>query len=78
MQTASRPPLRRIMAIDQMIRSGEYPNATTAARQLEVHPRTIHRDLEFLRDSLRMPLEFSRATTATITRSKPVSCPSIV
>ena len=61
MQTASRPPLRRIAAIDQMIRSGEYPNATTVARKLEVHPRTIHRDLDFLRDSLRMSLKFSRA-----------------
>jgi proteasome accessory factor B len=25
---------------------------------LEVHPRTIHRDLEFLRDSLKAPLAF--------------------
>ena len=37
MQTASRPPLRRLAALDHMIRSGKYPNASTAARQLEVH-----------------------------------------
>jgi predicted DNA-binding transcriptional regulator YafY len=43
-----------------MIRAGRFPNATRAAGELEVHPRTVHRDLEFLRDSLHAPLEFSR------------------
>jgi predicted DNA-binding transcriptional regulator YafY len=28
------------------------------AAELDVHPRTIHRDLEFLRDSLGAPLEY--------------------
>jgi predicted DNA-binding transcriptional regulator YafY len=58
METASRPPLRRLMALDRMIRSGAFPNARTAAEDLEVHSRTIHRDLDFLRDSWGAPLEF--------------------
>jgi predicted DNA-binding transcriptional regulator YafY len=58
MQTASRPPLRRLAALDRMIRSGAHPNARTAAAELEVHPRTIHRDLDFLRDSWGAPLEY--------------------
>lgn len=60
MRTASRPPLRRLAAIDRLIRDGRYPNARTAAVELEVHPRTIHRDLEFLQDSLSAPPAFCR------------------
>src|SRR5208282_4083201 len=59
MKTASRPPLRRLKALDEMLRAGTYPNARSAGRKLEVHPRTVHRDLEFLRDSLGAPLAFS-------------------
>jgi predicted DNA-binding transcriptional regulator YafY len=59
MKVASRPSLRRILALDRMIRAGRYPNASVAAKVLEVNPRTVHRDLEFLRDSWGAPLEFS-------------------
>jgi predicted DNA-binding transcriptional regulator YafY len=58
MKLAARPPLRRLMAFDRMLRDGLFPNATIAAAELEVHPRTIARDLVFLRDSLGAPLEF--------------------
>jgi predicted DNA-binding transcriptional regulator YafY len=58
MKVASRPPLRRIVVLDRLIRAGRYPNAKTVARELEVHQRTVYRDLEFLRDSLGAPLEF--------------------
>lgn len=46
------------MALDRMIRSGDYPNARTVACELEVDPRTVHRDLAFLRDSWGAPLEY--------------------
>jgi len=59
MKVASRPPLRRLALIDRLIRSGQHPNASSIARELEVNPRTVHRDLEFLRDSWGAPLEFS-------------------
>jgi proteasome accessory factor B len=55
---ASRPPLARILAIDQSVRAGDWPNARTLARQLEVSPRTIRRDITYLRDQLRAPIEF--------------------
>src|SRR5436305_13295802 len=61
MKIATRPSLRRLLALDRMLREERYPNAPTAAAALEVHPHTIHRDLEFLRDSWGAPLEFSRA-----------------
>ena len=58
METAARPPVRRLRVLDHLIRAGDYPNARTAAATLEAHARTIHRDLEFLRDSLHAPLAF--------------------
>lgn len=60
MRLTSRPPLRRIVAIDRAIRRGEFPNARTLAEELEVAPRTVQRDLEFMRDSLCAPLVFVR------------------
>jgi predicted DNA-binding transcriptional regulator YafY len=58
MRLASRPPLARILAIDQAIRAGAWPNARTLALQLEVKTRTIRRDLAYMRYQLGAPLEF--------------------
>jgi proteasome accessory factor B len=54
----SRPPLERMLKIHQAIQSGRYPNASTLARELEVCTKSIHRDLEFMRDRLQLPLEY--------------------
>jgi len=75
MRTAARPPLRRLAALDQMIRDGRFPNATRAAGELKVHPRTVHRDIEFLRDSLRAPLEYSRQMNGYFYREKDYALP---
>src|SRR5262245_8629434 len=58
MHSSSRPLLARLAAIDQAIRAGHWPNASTLARTLEVSPRTIQRDLTFLRDRLAAPIAF--------------------
>ena len=54
----SRPPLERMLRIHQAIRSGSHPNATRLAVDLEVSTKSIHRDLEFMRDRLELPVEF--------------------
>jgi predicted DNA-binding transcriptional regulator YafY len=61
MNLASRPPLWRIAEIDRLVRLGEHPNAGSLARELEVCRRTVQRDLEFLRDRMKAPLEFVAA-----------------
>ena len=48
----------RLIEIDQMIRSGSYPNATTLRKRFEVSRATIMRDIEFLRDRYNAPLEY--------------------
>jgi proteasome accessory factor B len=54
----SRPPLERMLRIHQSLSSGNFPNASTLAREIEVATKTIHRDIEFMRDRLNLPVEF--------------------
>jgi len=54
----SRPPLERMLRIHQEVQAGRFPNASTLAQLLEVSPKTIQRDLEFMRDRLGLPLEY--------------------
>jgi predicted DNA-binding transcriptional regulator YafY len=54
----SRPPLERMLRIHQAFQSGGFPNASTLAREIEVATKTIHRDIQFMRDRLGLPIEF--------------------
>lgn len=54
----ARPPLERMMRIHQAIQAGKYPNATTLAREIEVTTKTIHRDIDFMRDRMNLPIEY--------------------
>lgn len=54
----SRPPLERMLRIHQAVSSGQFPNASTLAHEIEVATKTIHRDIEFMRDRLHLPIEF--------------------
>ncbi|HTL54796.1 MAG TPA: WYL domain-containing protein [Candidatus Limnocylindrales bacterium] len=56
----ARPPLERMLRIHQAIQSGAFPNASVLAADLEVSSKSVHRDLEFMRDRLQLPLEFDR------------------
>lgn len=48
----------RLLLIDKAVRSGKYPNANKLAAIAEVNPRTIQRDIEYMRDMYRAPLEY--------------------
>jgi predicted DNA-binding transcriptional regulator YafY len=54
----ARPPMERMLRIHQAVQTGRHPNATQLARELEVSTKSIHRDLEFMRDRLELPLEY--------------------
>src|SRR5437899_7778632 len=56
----TRPPLERMLRIHQSIQAGAYPTAGRLAEELEVSAKSIHRDLEFMRDRLQLPLDFDR------------------
>jgi predicted DNA-binding transcriptional regulator YafY len=57
----SRPPVERMLRIHQSIISGKFPNATLLAQQLEVSTKSIHRDIEFMRDRMQLPIEYDGA-----------------
>lgn len=54
----SRPPLERMLRIHQALQSGRFPNASSLAREIEVAAKTIHRDIEFMRDRMNLPIKF--------------------
>jgi predicted DNA-binding transcriptional regulator YafY len=47
-----------MLQIHRAIQAGGYPNASTLAVELEVSTKSIHRDLEFMRDRLGLPLAY--------------------
>ncbi len=49
---------RRLQLIDLAVRQGKYPNCATLSEELEVSPKTIQRDIDFLRDQRNVPLEY--------------------
>ncbi len=55
---SSRPPLERMLKIHQAIQSGKFPNASTLAKEIEVSTKSIHRDLEFMRDRMALPIQY--------------------
>jgi len=48
-----------MLRIHQAILAGRFPNATRLAAEIEVASKTIHRDIEFMRDRLNLPIEFN-------------------
>lgn len=48
----------RLLALDEAIRAGRYPNCTSFAREWEVSSKTVQRDVEFLRDARGAPIEY--------------------
>jgi proteasome accessory factor B len=57
----SRPPLERMLRIHQALQSGKFPNASSLAAEIEVTSKTIHRDIEFMRDRMNLPIQFNAA-----------------
>jgi predicted DNA-binding transcriptional regulator YafY len=58
-KTLPRAVLARIYFIDGQIASGKYPNVNDLAREYEVGTATIYRDIEYMRDMLGAPIEYS-------------------
>lgn len=60
---STRPPLERFWQIEHILRSGrtesgDPPNCAAIARELDVNPKTIQRDLDFMRDRFSAPIEY--------------------
>src|SRR2546430_290753 len=56
--TDTQPQLTRLHGLVQRIQRGDYPTQKILAAEWEKTPRTIQRDLDFIRDVWRLPLEY--------------------
>lgn len=56
-----RPPLDRMLRIHQELQAARFPNASSLGYEMEISTKTIHRDLEFMRDRLGLPIEWDSA-----------------
>jgi proteasome accessory factor B len=74
---SSRPPLERMLRIHQALQAGGFPNASTLARAAEVSTKTIHRDIEFMRDRLNLPVEFEAGRHGYFYRGEVSSFPNM-
>lgn len=72
-----KPQYMRFLHIDEAIRSGSYPNCNTLAQEFEVSPRTIARDMEYLRDMLDAPVEYDESRKGYYYSETNYSLPSI-
>jgi proteasome accessory factor B len=65
MKAGGRPQYYRIRRLVQMVResaeTGYLPNSSDFMKEFEVSRRTVARDLDFLRDEERAPLEYDDA-----------------
>lgn len=50
----------RFLWFDDQVRRGRHPNASGLARKYEISSKTAQRDIEFMRDRLRAPLEYDK------------------
>ena len=54
----SRPPYARMSYIHDQLQSDRNPNCSSLAAIFEVDRKTIQRDIDFMRDQLRLPIEY--------------------
>jgi len=54
----TRRPLHRIYEIHTWVKAGRYPNCQWLAAELEMTPKTLQRDINFMRDELNLPLVY--------------------
>ncbi|MBZ0185856.1 MAG: WYL domain-containing protein [Candidatus Obscuribacterales bacterium] len=52
--------LERLIAMEEEIRRGRYPNVDTFCRMFEIQPRTVYADIRELKERLGLEIEFDR------------------
>jgi predicted DNA-binding transcriptional regulator YafY len=54
----SRPPLERMMRLHAALKARRFPNCQKIGAELEVSPKTIQRDIDFMRYRLGLPIDY--------------------
>lgn len=66
-----------MLRIHQALQAGQYPNATTLSREIEVVTKTIRRDIAFMRDRMGLPIQFDSLRNGYYFTSEVGSFPSL-
>ena len=72
----SRPPVVRMYLLDEQLRKNLYPNCASLAAYFEVHRKTIQRDVDYMRDMLKAPIEYDKKKKGFFYRENWVFLPS--
>jgi predicted DNA-binding transcriptional regulator YafY len=56
----SRPPLARMLRLHEWLMANRYPNCRKIAREFEVSAKTVQRDVNFMRDQMRLPIDYDK------------------
>ena len=62
--------------LDEQLRNNLYPNCSSLAAYFEVHPKTIQRDVDYMRDLLEAPIEYDKKKKGFFYRRNWVFLPS--
>ena len=54
----ARTPLQRMLRIHHLLQAETYPNSTLLSAKLECCVRTLRRDIEFMRETLNLPVAY--------------------
>jgi predicted DNA-binding transcriptional regulator YafY len=54
----TRPAMYRMKEIDDALKKETYPNSRVLAGRMEISPRTVQRDIEYMRDVLGAPIDY--------------------
>ncbi len=76
-QLGTHPQLRRLMWALNRLRSGQPLKAKDLAEEFEVDVRTAYRDIDFLRDEWRVPLEFDREKGSYVLTEPTAALPAV-
>ena len=60
-----------------ILEAGRFPNCRQLARELEVSPKTVQRDIDFMRDQMEFPIEYNAAERGFFYTRPVVSFPSV-
>lgn len=72
-----KPQFRRLLFIDRRIKDGSYPNCRALAQEWEVSPKTVQRDIDYLKYELDAPIEYDKTKHGYRYTEKTYSLPAI-
>jgi len=73
----TRPPLERMQHIHGRLVARKYPNCASVSKHFEVSPRTIQRDFDYMRDRLRLPIDYDPARRGYFYTQTVTSLPTV-